>query len=81
MVQGTILIDQAHCKSCQYCVLFCPKDVIAIDNAQLNSAGYHPAALVDPDQQCTGCAICATVCPDACITVLREPVAAKTVQK
>ena len=74
MVQGTIIIDQVHCKGCQLCVLFCPKTVIAIDETQLNGGGYHPAMLQDPDNQCTGCAICAVVCPDVCITVLREPV-------
>jgi 2-oxoglutarate ferredoxin oxidoreductase subunit delta len=40
----------------------------------LNAKGYRPAQLVDPDGQCTGCALCAVVCPDVCITVYREPV-------
>jgi Pyruvate/2-oxoacid:ferredoxin oxidoreductase delta subunit len=26
----------------------------------------------DPEARCTGCAICALVCPDVCITVYRE---------
>jgi Pyruvate/2-oxoacid:ferredoxin oxidoreductase delta subunit len=33
--------------------------------------------LVDPEERCTGCTICAVVCPDVCITVLREPVAVR----
>lgn len=39
---------------------------------QLNRKGYHPALLTDAEQRCTGCAICALVCPDVCITVYRE---------
>jgi len=46
--------------------------VIAIDEDKLNARGYHPSALVDPDGNCTGCAICAVVCPDVCITVYRD---------
>jgi 2-oxoglutarate ferredoxin oxidoreductase subunit delta len=37
-----------------------------------NSKGYRPAVLVDPDHKCTGCALCAVVCPDVCITVFRD---------
>jgi 2-oxoglutarate ferredoxin oxidoreductase subunit delta len=32
--------------------------------------GYHPARTFK--EGCTGCAICALVCPDAAITVYRE---------
>jgi 2-oxoglutarate ferredoxin oxidoreductase subunit delta len=39
---------------------------------QLNAKGYHPALFVDPDGDCTGCAVCAIICPDVCITVYRE---------
>jgi 2-oxoglutarate ferredoxin oxidoreductase subunit delta len=48
---------------------------MAVDMEHLNSKGYHPAALVS--EGCTGCAICAIVCPEAAITVYREAVRAK----
>jgi 2-oxoglutarate ferredoxin oxidoreductase subunit delta len=42
-----------------------------------NAKGYRPAQLVDPEGLCTGCAICALICPDVCITVFREPAPSK----
>jgi len=36
-----------------------------------NVKGYHPAQLVDPEGKCTGCMLCAAMCPDAAITVFR----------
>jgi 2-oxoglutarate ferredoxin oxidoreductase subunit delta len=36
-----------------------------------NKKGYRPAMLVDSSAECTGCAICAVICPDAAITVYR----------
>jgi 2-oxoglutarate ferredoxin oxidoreductase subunit delta len=37
---------------------------------RIDSRGFHPAHLTDPDR-CTGCAQCATMCPDACIRIVR----------
>jgi 2-oxoglutarate ferredoxin oxidoreductase subunit delta len=49
--------------------------VIALDPNRITAKGYHPASLVKDG--CTGCAICAIVCPDAAITVYREDLRAK----
>jgi 2-oxoglutarate ferredoxin oxidoreductase subunit delta len=46
--------------------------VIELDSG-LNARGYHPAVLNDPQGHCTGCAVCAVICPDAAITVARTP--------
>jgi 2-oxoglutarate ferredoxin oxidoreductase subunit delta len=37
-----------------------------------NAKGYRPAAWADTDEQCTGCATCAVICPDAAIKVYRR---------
>jgi 2-oxoglutarate ferredoxin oxidoreductase subunit delta len=42
-----------------------------------NTRGYRPAVLVDPQGKCTGCTLCAVICPDAVLTVYRLPAVAK----
>jgi len=44
-----------------------------------NARGYRPAHLVDPEGKCTGCALCAVICPDTVLTVYRIPAAPKAV--
>jgi len=46
--------------------------------AHFGARGYRPALLIDPDEQCTGCLLCATICPDVAITVYRELPAKKS---
>jgi 2-oxoglutarate ferredoxin oxidoreductase subunit delta len=36
-----------------------------------NARGYRPVMLVDPEGKCTGCALCALMCPDVVLTVFR----------
>ncbi len=38
---------------------------------EVNGKGYPFAMMVNADA-CTGCANCAVVCPDSCITVYRQ---------
>ena len=47
-------------------------ELVHLDTSYLNGLGYHPARLLDPRQQCTGCGLCAVICPDVCITVYRQ---------
>ncbi len=74
-MKGKIEIDRQLCKGCGYCVITCPKGIIVIDG-EFNSQGYYPAKVANPDG-CTGCALCAQVCPDVAIEVWREEPAAK----
>ena len=71
MAKGLIEVNDLYCKGCGLCLTVCPKNVIVIDGDRLTPKGYHPAALVDPEGACTGCAICAVICHDAAITVYR----------
>jgi len=65
-----IIIDEGVCKGCELCVFACPRHIIALNKEKLNSKGYHPAAMTE-QEKCTGCAACATMCPDCAITVER----------
>jgi len=43
---------------------------LALAPDRMNAKGYHPVELIE--QGCTGCGICAIVCPEAAIIVYRE---------
>ncbi len=69
-LSGTIIVDENFCKACELCITNCPPQVIALDKQRITLHGYHPAAIYK--EGCTGCGICAVVCPEAAITVYRE---------
>ena len=64
-----VKIRPDSCKSCGYCVKFCPKGVLAIGR-EVNSKGY-PYVVVEKPEACIGCAICGQMCPDAAIEVFK----------
>lgn len=70
MIKGTVIIDSIVCKGCELCIEACPQDSLALSD-QINKNGYRYVTLVQDN--CTGCINCALVCPDAAITVYRQP--------
>lgn len=63
-----ITINETRCKGCGLCVRACPKHIVALSATRLNTKGYYPAEITDPED-CIGCASCARTCPDAAITI------------
>jgi 2-oxoglutarate ferredoxin oxidoreductase subunit delta len=68
-MKGRIVIDQELCKGCELCIAFCPNKLIGLSD-KLNAAGYLPSSFKE-SADCTGCASCATVCPEVAIEVYR----------
>jgi len=78
-VKGRIIVNEILCKACELCIDACSIKVIELAQDRLNPKGYHPAQLASDG--CTGCAICALICPEAAITVYREKVREKVGEK
>ena len=67
--KGSIKVNDFYCKGCELCVDACPQHVLQLSPDRINTKGYHPAELIK--DACTGCGTCATLCPEAAITVYR----------
>ena len=64
-----IKVIAERCKSCGYCVKFCPKKVLEVGK-NVNSKGYE---YIEPVNQeaCIACCMCARICPDGAIEVYK----------
>ncbi len=69
-MKGYIKINKDFCKECHLCISACPKGCI-IPTKEYNSHGYHPVA-TDEGKECTGCTLCAIMCPEIAIEVYRD---------
>lgn len=64
-----IKVISERCKSCGYCVKFCPKQVLGIGE-KVNSKGYEYVEAVKIEN-CISCCMCARICPDGAIEVYK----------
>ncbi len=64
-----IKVIAERCKSCGYCVRYCPQQVLAVGK-RVNSKGYEYVEPVNQDA-CIACCMCARICPDGAIEVYK----------
>ncbi len=69
-MKGYIEIKKELCKECHLCIAACKKGLIAA-TGNINDKGYHPVEF-QKNGECTGCTLCAVVCPEVAIEVYRE---------
>ncbi len=69
--QGEVFIFADRCKGCEFCVEYCPRDVLAM-SAEFNRKGYHPPVVVKPGE-CVNCGLCEVICPEFAIFTTPVP--------
>ena len=88
VVIGKVNILAYRCKGCEYCIEFCPNDVLELSK-EFNEKGYYPP-VVKEEGKCVNCNFCETICPEFAIyctelqrrklkpeDVAREPIATR----
>lgn len=68
--RGKVYILEERCKGCDFCVEFCPLEVLATSDS-FNSKGYHPP-YVAKEGTCANCGLCQMLCPEFAIYSLAE---------
>lgn len=67
--QGTVRVIESRCKECEFCVTFCPEEVLEISD-RYTSRGYRPAQVKKgKEDDCIACRFCEDVCPEYAIYV------------
>jgi 2-oxoglutarate ferredoxin oxidoreductase subunit delta len=65
VTRGIVYILEDRCKGCEYCIEFCPREVLEL-STEFNRKGYHPPVVIKPDD-CVNCHYCEIICPEFAI--------------
>ena len=56
--RGQVFVIAERCKGCNFCIEFCPKDVL-IEARETNAKGYHfPVVAAGKENECGHCRFC-----------------------
>ena len=65
--RGQVFIVPNRCKDCQFCIDFCPQDVLT-RSEDMNPKGYHYAVVAPgKEEDCVNCGFCMLICPEFAI--------------
>ena len=65
--QGEVHVIVERCKECNYCIEYCPTDVL-VYSKDTNTKGYHyPVVAADKHSACVYCKYCDLICPELAI--------------
>ncbi len=67
VVIGEVHIPGYRCKGCNYCIEFCPSQVLE-ESLEFNEKGYYPPRVKEAGK-CVNCSFCETICPEFAIYV------------
>ena len=70
MAKFRINVVSERCKSCGYCIKFCPKHVLSV-GSEVNAKGYE-FVVAEKQEDCVGCLTCGRICPDGAIEIYKE---------
>lgn len=73
--RGEVHVIAERCKQCNFCIVYCPADVLVYSTG-INSRGYHyPEVAEDKSTACVHCKFCDLICPELAIfTTDADPV-------
>ena len=71
MSMGRVDVDSRMCKGCELCIAACTFGVIQLSAADTVNEYSLRYVVAEHPEKCTGCGVCALMCPDSAITVWR----------
>ena len=69
--RGKVTVIENRCKGCEYCIEYCPREVLKISQGY-NPKGYHFPEVGD-ETRCVNCHFCEVLCPEFAIFSVADP--------
>jgi 2-oxoglutarate ferredoxin oxidoreductase subunit delta len=77
---GEVHVVVDRCKGCEFCVEYCPRQVLGMSEG-FNVKGYH-YPIVLASKACVDCDLCQMICPEfAIFSAAGEPVSASELEE